>query len=179
MDNIKYFFQFLFIKLLFLIFKIIGLNNSRFISGKLFSIIGPLFRSKEIIEKNLSIAFPSITNLEKKNLIQDMWTYYGKILAEYVFMKEFRFGKLSNKIKVNGQEILEKINLDKEPVIFISGHFDNFELMAMHLDKSNIKLAAIYRPLNNKFLNPLMESIRKNIFVKIKSKKVSRGLKNY
>ena len=179
MYNIKYFFQFLFIKLLFLIFKKIGLNVSRLISGKLFSIIGPLFRSKKIIEKNLSIAFPSITNLEKKYLIQDMWTYYGKILAEYVFMKEFRFGKLNNKIKVNGQDILEKINLDKEPVIFISGHFDNFELMAMYLEKSGIKLAAIYRQLINKFLNPLMENIRKNIFVKIKSKKVFRGQKNY
>ena len=52
MDNIKYFFQFLFIKLLFLIFKTIGLNVSRLISGKLFSIIGPLFRSKKIIERN-------------------------------------------------------------------------------------------------------------------------------
>ena len=177
MDNIKYFFQFLFIKLLFLIFKTIGLNVSRLISGKLFSIIGPLFRSKKIIEKNLSIAFPSITNLEKKDLIQDMWTYYGKILAEYVFMKEFRFGKLNNKIKVNGQEILEKINLDKDPVIFISGHFDNFELMAMHLDKSNIKLAAIYRPLNNKFLNPLMESIRKKYICKNQIKKGISGTK--
>ena len=92
-------------------------------------------------------------------------------------MKEFRFGKLNNKIQVNGQDILEKINLDKEPVIFISGHFDNFELMAMHLDKSNIKLAAIYRPLNNKFLNPLMENIRKKYICKNQIKKGISGTK--
>ena len=46
-------------------------------------------------------------------------------------------------------------------MIFISGHFNNFELMAMHLEKSDIELAAVYRPLNNKFLNPIMERIRK------------------
>ena len=44
--------------------------------------------------------------------------------------------------------------------------------MAMHIEKSGIKLSAIYRPLNNIFLNKIMERIRKNIFVKIKLKKV-------
>ena len=53
----------------------------------------------------------------------------------------------------------------KKPVIFVSGHFSNFELMSMEITKNNIPLAAIYRPLNN-FLNPFMEYLRKNIFVK-------------
>ena len=55
---------------------------------------------------------------------------------------------------------LEQIKKDNKPVVFYSGHFANFELMAMELDKSGIKCAAIYRPLNNFFLNPLMEYLR-------------------
>ncbi len=66
---------------------------------------------------------------------------------------------------------------EKEPVIFVSGHFNNFELMAMYLEKSGINLAAIYRPLNNKFLNPLMEKIRKNYICKKQIKKGIAGTK--
>ena len=53
-----------------------------------------------------------------------------------------------------------RLKKNNESVIFYSGHFANFELMAMELDKSGIKTAAIYRPLNNFFLNPLMEYLR-------------------
>ena len=106
-----------------------------------------------------------------------MWGNYGKILAEYVFIKEFRQKSLSKNIKVFGQNFLEEIKKDKRPVIFISGHFNNFELMAMHLEKSDIDLAAIYRPLNNKFLNPIMEQIRKNYICKKQIKKGISGTK--
>ena len=72
-----------------------------------------------------------------------MWKSYGKILAEYVFMKYFRENKSEDLIEVKGQEILNKVKETKEPVIFISGHFDNFELMAMHIEKSGVNLSFI------------------------------------
>jgi len=104
-----------------------------------------------------------------------MWSNYGKIFAEYIFVKEFRYGELSKKIIVENQEILEKIKKDSKPVIFISGHFNNFELMAMHIEKSGINLSAIYRPLNNKFLNPFMVQIRNKYICKNQIKKGSSG----
>jgi Kdo2-lipid IVA lauroyltransferase/acyltransferase len=63
-------------------------------------------------------------------------------------------------MKINGIKYLEEIKKNNQSVIFYSGHFANFELMAMELDKFRIKCAAIYRPLNNFFLNPLMEYLR-------------------
>ena len=78
-------------------------------------------------------------------------------------------------IQVIGQTILDKIKKNNEPVIFISGHFNNFELMAMHIEKSGINLAAIYRPLNNKFLNFIMEKIRNKYICKNQIKKGISG----
>ena len=43
--------------------------------------------------------------------------------------------------------------------------------MAMCLDKSGIELCAIYRPLNNIFLNKVMERIRKKYICKNQIKK--------
>ena len=153
MKHINYFLQFVFITCLLIFFMIIGLKFSRIIVSKLFSTFGPFFRSKKVIEKNISFAFPTADKKLNKSIINKMWKSYGKILAEYVFMKYFRKIESEKFLEVKGQEILEKIKLSKDPVIFISGHFDNFELMAMHIEKSGIDLAAIYRPLNNNFLN--------------------------
>ena len=177
MKLIKYFLQSLLISCLLIFFKIIGLKFSRIIASKLLSTFGPFFRSKKIIEKNISYAFHELDKEFKKNIIDNMWKSYGKILAEYVFMKYFRKIESEKFLEVKGQEILEKIKLSKDPVIFISGHFDNFELMAMHIEKSGINLAAVYRPLNNKFLNFIMERIRKKYICKNQIKKGITGTK--
>ena len=179
MNNIKYFFQFLIITILLLIFKLIGLKYSRIISGKIFEIFGPLFRSNKTSYLNLSKAIPKLSDSEKVQIIKTMWNNYGKIFAEYNFIKNFRKSKKFNeKIIIKNQEELENIKRNSSPVIFISGHFNNFELMALHLEKSGINLAAIYRPLNNKFLNPLMEHIRKNYICKNQIKKGISGTKD-
>ena len=177
MKHVKYFLQFLLIICLLIFFKIIGLKFSRILSSKLFSTFGHFFRSKKIIEKNISFAFQKSDKEFKKAIISNMWKSYGKILAEYVFMKYFRKIESKKFLEVKGQEILEKIKLSKEPVIFISGHFDNFELMAMHIEKSGVDLAAIYRPLNNNFLSPMMENIRKKYICRKQIKKGISGTK--
>ena len=177
MKSIKYFVQFLIIFTLFLIFKVLGLRFASYISGKIVSFIGPFFRSKDLIKSNILKALPNLNKSEIKKISKMMWYNYGRILAEYMFIKEFRNSKTKNNIEIIGQEKLDIIRDNNEPVIFISGHFNNFELMAMHLEKSGINLAAIYRPLNNKFLNFIMERIRKKYICKNQIKKGISGTK--
>ena len=135
MKLIKYFIQFLIIITLFLIFKVLGLKFSSFISSKIISFFGPFFRSKDTIKLNIQKALPNINQNEIEMISKKMWGNYGRILAEYVFIKDFRGPKFNYKIKVNGQDILEKIKKDNDAVIFVSGHFNNFELMALHIEK--------------------------------------------
>ena len=175
MKLIKYFFQFIFIFFLFIIFKILGLKNSSNFASLLSKKIGPFFRSKELISKNILKAFPNISKDDLNHLATNMWGNYGRILAEYVFLKNFRKTIPTINLKVVGQEILDEIRKNKKPVIFISGHFNNFELMAMPIEKSGINLATIYRPLNNPFLNVLMENIRKKYICKNQIKKGFAG----
>ena len=78
-------------------------------------------------------------------------------------------------ITVEGQEFLDSVKDSQEPVVFISGHFNNFELMAMQIEKSGINLATIYRPLNNIFLNKIMERIRKKYICQNQIKKGRSG----
>ena len=178
MKNIKYILEALIIYPIFLIIKILGINAGRKISTFLFLKVGSLFRSNENIKKNISNAYENITDDEKNNIVNDMWTNYGLTFAEYIFMEKFRKNKFSkSQISIKGMGILQNVIKSGEPAIFISGHFANFELMAMELEKSKIKLAAIYRPLNNFFINPFMVYIRKKYICKNQIKKGIGGTK--
>jgi KDO2-lipid IV(A) lauroyltransferase len=177
MNKIKYFFQFLFILIFFLIFKIIGLKNSSALGEKLFKMIGPFFRSGDLIHKNIKKALPNVSQDKIIDITNEMWGNYGRIFAEYMFIKKFRQNRSEENIIIEGKEILTKIRDKGAPVVFVSGHFSNFELMAMQIEKSGINLSAIYRPLNNSFLNQLMEKIRKNFICKKQIKKGMSGIR--
>ena len=177
MKIIKYFLQFLFIIIFFSLFKILGLNISSALGGKLFEKIGPLFRSKKLIHSNLKKAFPDISLDHLNRVTKMMWNNYGRVFAEYMFIKKFREDRSNKNIIIEGQEILEDIKKKNKSVVFISGHLSNFELMAMHIEKSGIKLSTIYRPLNNIFLNKIMERIRKKYICKYQIKKGIGGMK--
>ena len=178
MKILNYFFQFFFIILLFILFKILGYKISNKLSGYLFLIFGPIFRNNEISKNNLQKAFPKLSDKEIKKNIKKMWFSYGQILSEYVFLKDFKNKKnFKKRIHIENESILENIKVSNKPVIFISGHFSNFELMAQQIELSGINLAAIYRPLNNKFLNPLMENIRKKYICRNQVKKGISGTK--
>ena len=161
MKIIKYFFEFTSIISLFCIFKIIGLKNASNLGAVLGRFIGPFFRSKNITKQNIKIGLGNLDEKRETEIINAMWSNIGRTFAEYAFLKNFKFDKTNfSHIKINGTNYLEQIKKNNEPVIFYSGHFANFELMAMELDKFGIKAAAIYRPLNNFLLNPIMEYLR-------------------
>jgi len=161
MKIIKYFFEFISIISLFCIFKIAGLKNASSLGSIIGKLAGPLFRSKDITKQNIKTGLGELDKKKETEIINGMWSNIGRTFAEYVFLKDFKFNKTNfDHIKINGINYLNDIKKNNESVIFYSAHFANFELMAMELDKFGIKCAAIYRPLNNFFLNPLMEYLR-------------------
>lgn len=166
MKNFKYFTQFILIIFLFFLFKVLGYKKASNFSAYIFKKIGSYFRSKRIVKNNLLNLFKSIDDYNLNILVSEIWENYGRIFSDYIFLKNFRKNKLNKFIKINGLEVLELIKKKNKPVIFISGHFNNFELMAMVIEKKEIPISAIYRPLNNIFLNKIMEYIRRKYICK-------------
>ena len=175
MKKIKYFIEYTFISLLFLICKFLGYEKGSNLGEKIGKKLGPLFRNKKIILENLNNAKINEKNFDIKNLINDMWGNYGRILCEYPFISSLSDTNNNKYLKVNGKEVLERLKKENKKAVFISGHFNNFELMAMQISKQGIDLAAIYRPLNNIFLNKKMENIRKKFICKNQIKKGIAG----
>ena len=170
MKIFKYFLQFTIVLSLFITFKIIGLQNASFMGSLLAKIFGPLFRSKKIIEKNLNICFKNIEQKEIKRISLGMWDNIGRTFSEYAFLKNFQKNH-NNLIKLHGAEYLDEIKNKNKPVVFISGHLSNFELLGTKLNRYGIRFCAIYRPLNNIFLNPILEYLRLKYICPIMIKK--------
>ena len=173
MKIVNYLIQYILIKIFFFICKIIGYKNASNLGETIGKKVGPKFKSKKIIERNINLILPDAKSEGVDEIIKKMWGNYGRILSEYVFMKDFRNGNLKDYINIKGLEYLNDIKNKNIPVVFVSGHFNNFELMAMQIEKNGIQLGAIYRPLNNFFLNSTMENIRKNF---ICNKQIKKGL---
>tara|TARA_Y200000002_G_scaffold372445_1_gene370231 strand:+ start:19 stop:876 length:858 start_codon:yes stop_codon:yes gene_type:complete len=172
---LAYLIQSIFCYFSFLIARIIGLKFSRKIFSGLFLLVGPFFRSKKIIDKNLNIVFPMESDAYKKKISENMWKNYGMTFIEYIFLNKFK--RNNSHVEIEGIENLSSLSEGGNPVIFISGHFANFELMSMEITKRKIKLATIYRPLNNFFLNPFMEYLRKKYICENQIKKGINGVK--
>ena len=175
MKIIKYFIQAFIIYTFFILIKILGLNISRRLFAKIFQIIGPIIKSEKTINVNLEKFLSSYNEEQKKNIKKKMWSNYGKVFVEYLFLNKFR--KNNSHINLKGKEILKSIINKNRPVIFVSGHFANFELMSMELTRETINLATIYRPLNNLFLNPFMEYVRRTYVCRNQIKKGIAGVK--
>ena len=178
MKIIRYFLEFFIVIIFFTIFKIIGLKLSSDLGEIIGKYFGPLFRKKTIAKKNILIAFPDLNENSINEMIERMWKNIGRIFGEYIHINKFSIMDLK-KIKIgfankNNFEILKKNN---KPVVFFSGHFGNFELMAKCLQELGFNIGAIYRPLNNIFLNPIMEFIRKKYICPIQIEKGSNGTK--
>ena len=173
--KIFYFFQAIIIYLFYLMSKILGLKLSRIFFSFIFEKIGNFFKSKNIIYSNLDKIKPGISKLEKEMIINKMWANYGKTFIEYIYLGSFK--RKSKHIVIKNKKVIDEIVKKNRPVIFISGHFANYELMSMELTKAQVKLATIYRPLNNIFLNPFMEYLRKTFVCQKQIKKGLNGVK--
>ena len=177
MKQIKYFFQFIIIMVLFFLFKILGYKNASNFGSFIGKLFGRLIRSDKIIKKNLNILnkYSNLNIGNENKVVKDVFANYGRILSDYVYLEKFKNGYLNKYVSITGENYLQEIKSGNKKVVFISGHFNNFELMAMFIDASGINLAAVYRPLNNNFLNKIMERIRSKYICKNQIKKGLAG----
>ena len=176
MKLIRYFFEYIFIIIFFSLLRLLGYRIASEFGCFLGKTLGPLFRSKKIIRNNLIKFDNSLTPEKIANISKEMWGNYGRILSEYPYISSFRKGDLDKYIKIENKEKLEEIKKG-QPVIFVSAHFSNFELMAMVIEKAGVNLSAIYRPLNNKMVNSIMEPLRKKYICKNQIKKGINGVR--
>ena len=115
--------------------------------------ISPLTGNKKRIENNLSLVLPDLPENDKKELIKNCLDNIGMTMFELLSPNDFKLAGQKANVLGPGISLLEKARANSQPVILVSGHFGNYDVVRANLIPKSYKLGALYRPMNNPYFN--------------------------
>ena len=153
-----YLIQFIFIKIFFIILKLLPLSLSKSLSSTIFRTLGKLSSANKTAIENCKFVFPKSNDNEVIKIIDDSWKNIGQTVCELL-----RLGEILNEknIILKGLDNIEEVKKNKSQAIFISIHQSNWEILLPTLDRQGLRIGAIYRHINNIFLDKLVFNLRK------------------
>ena len=151
--------EFFLILFFYFISRIIGLNLSSYLGGILVWSYG-LFSKRNLIGmKNLNLAFPKKSNLEKKKILKKMWFHFGRVIGEYPNLNKIKLGEKNNIIVENEENLIGPMKKYSN-CLFFSAHIGNWELTSHLLTQKGFKINFIYRAPNNHLVDKILRKIR-------------------
>jgi KDO2-lipid IV(A) lauroyltransferase len=137
------------------LFPIDSVSNS---GAWVFRNLGPLTSAHRVAERNLRLAFPHASDTEIKELLRAQWIELGRILTEFLILD--RIVADTDRLEVVNEARLGAIAAGNGPVVFISGHFSNFEMMAAAMVRAGVTVQVTYRALNNPYMDERVRRMR-------------------
>jgi len=153
--EIKFFIEYIFVLLLFFFLSFLPMNFVSMLGNSAFRLFGPLSKSHKITLINLKNIFSNLIEDDIKKIAKKSWGNLGKTVFELTILNKL-IDKKNHKISLYGLENLKKVIENNEQVIFFSIHQSNWELLVPVIDQLGISVGAIYRHINNKFIDKLI-----------------------
>ena len=141
--------------------------------GRMFRTFGPLTSKHAIAETNLRLAFPEASDAEINRLLGDQWEETGRWMAEFLVVD--RLAAEPDRVEIVNIEQLEVLAGPAGPAVLISGHFSNFDIMAVAIVRSGIKCQITYRATNNTLIDRRIVETRRRYGVNLFAPKGMSG----
>ena len=150
---------------LFGFLRLLGVERASGFGGKLLRTLGPLTGTHKTVTRNLRIAFPDMDAAERDRLAVEQWEQTGRTFAELAVMD--RLTPESGRIDIVGLERLHAVRDSGRPVVLISGHLANFEVMAAVIMAAGAPCQVTYRAANNPYVDALIRQSRERYGIKL------------
>lgn len=150
---------------LFGFLRLLGVERASGFGGKLLRTLGPLTGTHKTVTRNLRIAFPDMGAAERDRLAVEQWEQTGRTFAELAVMD--RLTPESGRIDIVGLERLHAVRDSGKPVVLISGHLANFEVMAAVIMAAGVPCQVTYRAANNPYVDALIRQSRERYGIKL------------
>ncbi|WDI30239.1 lysophospholipid acyltransferase family protein [Hyphococcus flavus] len=155
-------------------FRLMSVDAASSFAGKFARTIGPLIRpASKRAERNLANIYPDWPPEKIRAVTADIWENLGRVAGE--FAHHDKFGPTSGRMEIEGKEILDRIVAEGRPVIFVTGHFANWELFMATLLNSGVNYGFVYRPANNPLTDELIIKHRAKTMSRYQIPKGKRG----
>ena len=139
----------------------------------LFRALGPLTSSHRIAERNIRLAFPQLGEAEREALLAEQWSNLGRAFFEFPMTE--RLTRASGRVEVVGAERLDEIARGGRAVVFVSGHFSNWEVMPLTILEAGIVCQITYRAANNPYVDRAIKARRARYGVRLFAPKGEEG----
>lgn len=134
--------------------RLIGMDASSALFGRTMRFVGPRIGSVQKKGlRNLRLVYPDMSEADRREILAEVWENIGRIGAEMAHLDKLKPLETESRVDVEGMEILQELIRKGGPMIFFSGHFANWEVMAPTLFRAGLKAALIYRAYNNPLLD--------------------------
>jgi len=150
---------------LFGVLRAAGVERASGFGGWLLKSLGPKTGTHKTVMRNLRIAFPDMGEAEREKLALEQWDQTGRTFAELSVMD--RLTPDSGRIEIVGMERLHAIRDSAKPVVFVSGHIANFEVMAAVIMAAGVPCQVTYRAANNPYVDKLIRDSRERYGIKL------------
>ncbi|MGQ2990596.1 MAG: lysophospholipid acyltransferase family protein [Brevundimonas sp.] len=150
---------------LFAFLRLLGVERASAFGGGLLKALGPLTGTHRTVRRNLMIAFPDMDPAERERLAIDQWDQTGRTFAELAVMD--RLTPEGGRVDVVGMERLHAIRDSGKPVVLISGHLANFEVMAAVIMAAGVPCQVTYRAANNPHVDALIRRSRERYGIRL------------
>ena len=139
----------------------------------LFKVIGPLTPNQRIAGRNIDIAFPDLTPEARAELLTAQWDSLGRTVFEFLISDRLTLS--SGRVEVEGMERLQQIAASGRPVVFVSGHLSNWEVMPATIVQAGVPCQMTYRAANNPYVDARIRASRARYGVKLFAPKGGEG----
>jgi KDO2-lipid IV(A) lauroyltransferase len=156
-----------------LIIRALPIDLASACGAALFKALGPLTGAHQTAERGLRLAFPDMARAERRRLLSAQWDNFGRYIAEFPILDRLTPG--SGRVEVVGAERLTAIAASGRPVIFVSGHFSNLEVMAAVIVGAGVACDITYRAANNPLVDARMKKNRFRYGVRLFAPKGADG----
>ena len=102
---------------------------------------------------NLEAVFTDRSPAELAAIRREMWDGLGRTLAEYPHLDAFRVRGDHPRISVEGLEHVRLAQQSGKGIIFLSGHFANWEILPITAADCGLEGGSVYRPVNNPYVD--------------------------
>ena len=153
--------------------RLLGVERASRLGGALLRTLGPKVGTHRTVVRNLRIAFPDMPRAEREAMALEIWERIGRSFAETAVMDQLT--PESGRLEIVGAERLAAIRDGGKPVVFVSGHLSNFEVMAAVLVASGVPVQVTYRAANNPYVDAQIRAARARYGVKLFAPKGGDG----
>lgn len=130
-------------------------------AGELARCLGPWLPVSRVAERNLELAMPELTRSERQAIVRGVWENLGRTVGELPHIASLRENTPSGPgFEVQGAEYLHEQAERGGPVLLVSGHIGNWEMLPPAVARHGVPFASFYRAAANARVNALIRTLR-------------------